>query len=106
MTENQKKSSINALLGTKEDDGKLSVYLTLAKEGILNKMYPYKRPEGIEEVPAKYEQVQIMAVVVGLTVAGAEGQTSHSENGIGRGFAYPTMLEYINSHVLTVVEVL
>lgn len=106
MTENQKKNSINAMLEKKEDDSKLSVYLTLAKDAILNKMYPYDRPQGIEEVPSKYEHVQIQAVIVGLTVAGAEGQNSHSENGIGRSFNYPTMIEYVNTHVVSVVGTL
>jgi len=107
MTENQKIEAINAMLDKKEDENKLSVYLNFAKEEILNKMYAFKeRPIKVVNVPSKYEQVQIMAVIVGLTVAGAEGQNSHSENGIGRSFSYPTMVEYIHTHVMTVVGVL
>lgn len=107
MTLEEKKKAINAILAEPEDDNKLSVYLDFAKNEILNKMYAFdNRPDGVVEVPLKYEQVQIMAVVVGLTVAGAEGQNSHSENGIGRTFSYPTMVEYIHKHVMSVVGVL
>lgn len=107
MTEQQKMEAINAMLDIKEDNNKLSVYLNFAKEEILNKMYPFdNKPKDTADVPSKYEQVQIMAVIVGLTVAGAEGQNSHSENGIGRSFSYPTMVEYIHTHVMSVVGIL
>lgn len=106
MTNEEKIEYINGMLDTPESFQKLSVYLGFAEKEILNKMYPFGKPEGKKEVPETYEMVQIMACVVGLTVAGAEGQNSHSENGIGRTFSYPTMVEYIHTHVLSVVGAL
>lgn len=107
MTADEKITAINKMLDIKEDNDKLSVYLNFARDEILNKMYAFdNKPKDITDVPSKYEQVQIMAVLVGLTVAGAEGQNSHSENGISRSFSYPTMVEYIHKHVMTVVGVL
>ena len=104
MTKNEKVDYINKMLDTPENEDKLSVYLDFAEREILNKMYPFdNKPADVKETPAKYEMVQIMACVVGLTVAGAEGQNSHSENGIGRAFSYPTMVEYIHTHVVSVV---
>lgn len=107
MTEAEKKKAINSMLDKAEDDTRLSVYLDFAKNEILNKMYAFdNKPENVIDIPNKYNQVQIMAVVVGLTVAGAEGQNSHSENGIGRTFSYPTMVEYIHKHVMSVVDII
>lgn len=108
MAEQEKVTAINSMMsGEAVDTSKLSVYLDFAKNEILNKMYAFdNKPDSVIDVPDKYNQVQIMAVVVGLTVAGAEGQNSHSENGIGRSFSYPTMVEYIHKHVMTVVDVI
>ena len=107
MTQEEKISAIKKMLGKEEDTEVLSVYLNFARDEILNKMYPFdNKPKDTADVPSKYEQVQTMAVIVGLTVAGAEGQNSHSENGIGRSFSYPTMVEYIHTHVMSVVGVL
>jgi hypothetical protein len=41
----------------------------------------------------------IMAVVVGYGLMGAEGQTSHAENGISRQFKYADMTDYIHRNV-------
>lgn len=107
MTNEEKIKYINGMLDTPEKEEKLSVYLDFAEKEILNKMYPFGKPSGVTiNVPDTYEMVQIMACVVGLTVAGAEGQNSHSENGIGRSFSYPTMVEYIHTHVVSVVGIL
>lgn len=60
---------------------------TLATAGglILNKMYPFGYPEGTE-IPARYEQLQIQLAVELYSKRGAEGQISHSEGGISRGW--------------------
>lgn len=60
---------------------------TLATAGalILNKMYPFGCPDGTV-IPARYEQLQIQLAVELYSRRGAEGQTSHSENGINRSW--------------------
>ena len=60
---------------------------TLATAGvlILNKMYPFGYPDGTV-VPPRYEQLQIQLAVELYSKRGAEGQTSHSENGINRSW--------------------
>ena len=40
-----------------------------------------------------------MAVIVGLGLSGAEGQTVHNENGISRSFSYPDMAAYIRRRI-------
>ena len=62
-------------------------------------------PDDVAEVPSKYEQIQIYAVVVGWTHAGAEGQGLSIENGVHRDFRYSDMLDYIHNNVLPIARV-
>lgn len=91
--------------GEKLSMKKLEAYLTLAEKAILDRRYEHggKRPE---QVPEAYESVQIQAVLNGLGISGAEGQTAHSENGVSRTFKYPDMLAYINANVIPYVGVI
>ncbi len=99
MTTEQKLNRLNKILGV-DDTVVLSEYLDMAKEEILNWLYINSSvPEDITDVPRKYEQVQVQAVINGFNLSGAEGQTDHSENGISRHWRYPDMLAYIHTHV-------
>ena len=86
-------------------DAELSVYLTMAGQEILNWMYINKGgvPEGVVDVPTKYENTQIMGVVNGYSHKGAEGEKVHNENGINRTFVYDDMIAYIRGHVFQLV---
>jgi hypothetical protein len=67
----------------------------------------YGLPVGAETITVKYSEVplvqfdtvQIMAVVAGYGLQGAENQTNHNENGIQRSFKYSDMVDYIRAHV-------
>lgn len=67
---------------TEED--KVRSYLAIAKRKILNRMYPFK-PDA-SEIPAKYEMLQCEIAAYLYNKQGAEGQLSHSENGISRSY--------------------
>ena len=66
-------------------DDVLNDTLATARGLILNKMYPFGYPEDTE-VPARYEQLQIQLAVELYSKRGAEGHTSHRENGISRSW--------------------
>lgn len=66
------------------DRSTLLAYLDMAAEAILNKLYPL-HPEKAE-VPARYRNRQVEIAVYLINKRGAEGQTSHSENGISRSY--------------------
>lgn len=66
------------------DEDVLSTYLTLAGSKIIAKAYPYN--DDVTEVPAKYHTLQIEIAAYMLNKRGAEGQLSHSENGISRSY--------------------
>ena len=51
------------------------------------------------DIPFRYEQTQILAVVEAINHMGAEGEKVHNENGINRTFAYATIIDYIRTHV-------
>ena len=59
-----------------------------AETMILNKMYPFGYPDNTV-VPLRYERLQISLAVELFTQRGAEGQASHSENGVTR--TWPTV---------------
>lgn len=78
------------MLGQMMDDGTppavLEVYLELAGQKILNKMYPFKEDyEGLE-VPARYDGIQLKIANYMLNKRGAEGEIQHIENGIHRNY--------------------
>lgn len=111
MTDEQKLATVKIILddgtGYMPSDETLGEYITLSQNEILAWMYHLVGgvPEDVSEVPAKYETIQIYAVIAGFTHAGAEGQILSIENGVHRHFAYTDMLDYIHNNVLPFVRV-
>lgn len=65
------------------EDNVLLSELMDAEAMILNKMYPFGYAEDTV-IPPRYERLQIKLAVELYSQRGAEGQTSHSENGTSR----------------------
>ncbi len=63
----------------------LLAYLEDARSIVLNRRYPFGYPENIEVEP-KYETVQVAIAIELYSKQGAEGEVSHSENGISRNY--------------------
>ena len=111
MTDAEKLTTLKVLLedgsGYMPTDETLNTYISLSKSEILAWMYHLIGgvPEDVTEVPAKYETIQIYAVLAGWTHAGAEGQSVSIENGVHRHFDYTDMLNYIHNNVLPYVRV-
>ena len=84
MTDAEKLTMLKIMISPDTDtDEVLNAMLTLSQSLILNKMYPSGYPEG-SMVPSMYEHVQLELAVELYTRRGAEGQASHTENGITR----------------------
>jgi len=111
MTGAEKLSTLKILLedgsGYMPTDETLNTYISLSEKEILAWMYHLIGgvPESVTDVPAKYETVQIYAVLSGWTHAGAEGQNTSIENGVHRRFDYADMLDYIHNNVLPYARV-
>lgn len=103
MTDEAKLNRLKILLEVtgSDEDTLLEEYLAIAKDEILNWLYIRLGavPPEVDEVPAAYEQTQIMAVLAAYNIRGAEGQTLHIENGMHRQFVYDDLVKYIRTHV-------
>ena len=99
MEDSVKLQMIKNLLGIthSDEDTILQTYLTMAEKEIIT--WYYGANTDVTTVPSKFEMIQVQAVVIGFNLNGAEGQTTHTENGIGRAFKYADMIEYIHAHV-------
>jgi len=84
MTEQEKLTALKAMVGGSDTDEVLSTYLLIAGKKIIARAYPYK--DDVTEVPSKYDTLQLEIAAYLLNKRGAEGQTSHSENGISRSY--------------------
>lgn len=62
------------------DEDILSTYLELAEDVCLSHLYPFG--DGTETVPDKHAVTQVRIAAYLLNKRGAEGETSHSENGV------------------------
>lgn len=83
MTNEEMLAIVKARTGV-DNDTLLSAYIADAGQAIINKAYPFKT--GITEVPAKYQNRQVEIAVYLVNKQGAEGETSHNENGVNRSY--------------------
>lgn len=90
MTTERKISMLQSMLGPEdeEDSGVLEVYLEIARQKILNRMYQFGTDEEYDglEVPDRYISVQLNISLYLLNKRGAEGEIQHIENGIHRNY--------------------
>lgn len=89
MTNPEKITQLKAMLDNQIDenwsDDVLLAYLLIAGRKIINRAYPYSNDDSLV-VPTKYEMLQCEIAIYLLSKRGAEGETSHSENGISRSY--------------------
>ena len=84
MTNEEKIAALRDIVGDFDSDSVLNTYLTLAGKKIIAKAFPYKFD--VQEVPTQYEYLQIEIAAYMMNKRGAEGQVTHSENGIQRQY--------------------
>lgn len=83
MTDTEKQEMLMAMTG-EMDLRILSAYLSIARDKILRRAYPFgNRPS---EFPDEYDLKQVEIAVYLLNKRGAEGETAHSENGVSRSY--------------------
>ena len=86
MTDSEKIAFVKAI-SEETDDSVITAFLTRAKSAILNELYRAwsELPEDAD-VPDRYHVAQCELAMRYLNRRGGEGEISHSENGIGRGY--------------------
>ena len=85
MADNSKLNQLRLVVGADaNDDALLLMYLTDAERAILNRLYPMD--DTPHTVPVRYESRLIGIAAYLYNKRGAEGETSHDENGISRSY--------------------
>ncbi len=102
MTTEVMKSRLSALTGETDEDILLT-FLDIAAEKILEKCYPFHH--GKRNVPARYHSTQLEIAAYLLNKRGAEGETSHSENGINRSYESASVPDSMLKGVVPFVSV-
>lgn len=79
-------------------DETLNAYLYIAERKILSRMYPFGVPNDAA-LPEKYLHLQCEIACYLLNKRGAEGQISHSENGVSRSYESASVPESMLAEV-------
>lgn len=79
-------------------DEALNVYLSLAKNKILQRIYPYDATK--DAIPTKYEVLQCEIACYLWNKRGAEGEVVHNENGVNRSYESADIPESMLVNVL------
>ena len=103
MTELEKISLCRAMVGQPTEaegwsDDILKSYLAIAGEKILKRAYPYD--DTVTEVPRRYGYLQCEIATYLLNKRGAEGEVSHSENGVSRTYESADVPDSMMSEVI------
>ncbi len=85
MTTDEMRSMLTAMTEETDSDT-LSAYIKLAEQAVLTRLYPFDTTDDDRVVPARYEGVQLEIAAYLLNKRGAEGEKSHTENGITRSY--------------------
>lgn len=103
MTDAQKIILLKSMTGETSEDI-LNAYLKLAGDKILERRFPFK--SDVQIVPVKYHTRQIEIASYLLNKRGAEGEVSHSENGISRSYESASVPESMLKDILPCAAVL
>ncbi|MEG2769284.1 MAG: phage head-tail connector protein [Oscillospiraceae bacterium] len=95
---------LKLLLGVVENDALLLAYLDIAKQKILDKLYPFDST--VTVLPERYKLKQVEIAQYLYNKRGAEGETSHSENGISRSYENADIPESLMRDVVSFVRVI
>ena len=107
MSETEKLIMLRVMVGNNDSlewsDDVLLTYLTIAGQKIINRAYPFT--DEVETVPKRYGYLQCEIAAYLLNKRGAEGETSHSENGVSRSYESADVPESLMSQVIPFCEV-
>ena len=102
MTDIEKLVMLKGMVGgsdaTDWGDDILLTYLNIAGQKIINRAYPYD--DDVTTVPRRYSILQCEIAAYLLNKRGAEGETSHSENGISRSYESADVPESLMSNIV------
>ena len=71
-------------IDSEEQDDVLVAYLDLAKQKLINHIYPFEK--NVVEIEPKYEMKQVELAIILYDKRGANGEEHHNENGVNRKY--------------------
>lgn len=107
MTDAEKLTMLHTLCGDSEvTDATLQVYLAFAADIILQRAYPSVHDTSTLDVPARYETLQVQIANEMFQKRGAEGETSHNEDGVNRTYESAGVSEALLKRIVPFAHVL
>lgn len=67
-------------------DSVVSVYLTLALNTMLERLFPYDSSKDLADVPVRYDTIQCELAARYFLRRGGQGEINHEENGVNRQY--------------------
>ena len=89
MTGSEKTTMVRTLCENDPEatDAIIAVYLTLALNTMLERLYPYDSTKDSGDVPVRYDTIQCELAARYFLRRGGQGEISHEENGVNRSYA-------------------
>ena len=88
MTQAEKIAMVQTLVENDAEatDTVVPVYLTLALNTMLERLYPYDSAKTASDVPERYDTIQCELAARYFLRRGSQGENNHEENGINRSY--------------------
>ena len=89
MTDAEKKAMVVTLVENDEEatEDVVSVYLALAHNTMLERLYPYDPNKDTMDIPVRYDTLQCELAARYFLRRGSQGESNHEENGINRSYS-------------------
>ena len=88
MTNAEKIAMVKTLVENDAEatDAVVTVYLTLASNTMIERLYPYDDSKTASDVPERYDTIQCELAARYFLRRGGQGEISHEENGVNRTY--------------------
>lgn len=89
MTNAEKIVTVQTLVESDAEatDPVVAVYLNLAHNAMVERLYPYDSSKTADDVPERYDTIQCELAARYFLRRGGQGEINHEENGINRQYA-------------------
>ena len=89
MTDAEKKTMVKTLVENDAEatDDVVTVYLSLATNIMLERLFPYDATKAVSDIPARYDTLQCELAARLFLRRGGEGEINHEENGVNRQYS-------------------
>lgn len=89
MTDAEKVTMVTALVDgdPTATEALINVYLRIAKDKMLERLYPFDTSKGECDLPSRYDTLQCELSARLFLRRGSEGESNHEENGVNRSYS-------------------